>query len=310
MLDSLTNKHKVILATLGFLVITIPVSAFVISYRLRATVDSKANNDVTVQDLSINPITDKPIGEKTLLDQVKEDLASPTPSPVSEEDEELEKDEESDGEGTTLNLGPTLTFNIKKESVAKDRQAEPKLFVGIATGQVTKNPQYLLSFTVEIKADGSPKEDLSIAGLTVGDTYTAYVKGQVTLTASTTFTVKPAVSNLGTVNLLVGDLNDDNLVDQKDRDIFMKAFGSRPGAAKWNELADFNWDQVINTSDLAFLTKNMNKNGASGPWVSTPASASPSASPSGGGPKIDPNGPRDIAPIRGEGHWMWVPSTR
>lgn len=314
MFDSLTTKHKIILATLGFLLLTIPISAFIISYRLRATVDSKANSDLSVQDLSIKPIVDNPTPEKTLLDQLKEDLASPTPTP-EQQDSSTEKttaDSAVEEGGTTLNLGPMLTFNIKKESVAKDRQAEPKIFVGIATGQATKNPQYLLSFTVEVVADGSPKEDLSIAGLTVGDTYTAYIKSQTSLTASTTFSAKPTTTNLGTVNLLVGDINEDNLIDQKDRDILMKAYGSRPGSTNWNEIADFNWDQVINAADLAYITKNMNKDGASGVWRSTPTStATPSASPSGGGPKpSDVGGPRDIEPIRGNGYWMWVPSTK
>ncbi len=311
MWSSLSNKHKIILATLVLLVVTIPISAFVVSYRLRASVNSKASSDVVTQDLSIKPIVENPTPEKTLLDQLKEDLASPTPSPEkADEDTTISTSSTDDTGGTTLNLGPTLTFNIKKESVPKDRQAEPKIFVGLATGQVTKNPQYLLSFTVEVIADGSPKEDLSITGLTVGDTYTAYIKSQTSLTASTTFTVKPAESNIGTVNLLVGDLNDDNLIDSKDRDILMKAYGSRPGSAKWNEVADLNWDQVINTSDLAYITKNMNKDGASGPWQSTPTStATPSASPRSGGPETDSNGPRDITPTRGTGYWMWVPST-
>jgi len=315
-MDSLTTKHKVILGTLAFLVVIIPIISFVVSYRFRAQLNSQASNEnsPTIQDLSLRPIVDNPTPEKTLLDQLKDDLKKDaTASSESIQDP---------GAGTTLNLGPTLTFNIQKEGRAKTNQAEPKLFVGLASGQSTKNPQYLLSFTVEITAQGAPKEELSISGLTVGDTYTAYIKGQTTLTAASTFSVKPTATNLGTINLLVGDLNDDNVVDSLDRDILMKAFGTREGSEKWNPIADFNADGVINTSDLAFITKNMNKTGSSGPWSSKlPASATSSATatssgallptpaqPDTGGPEFDPNnGPRDIAPIKGKGHWIWIP---
>src|SRR4051812_8913791 len=102
MWDTLTSKHKIILATLGFLLVTIPISAFIISYRLRATVNSQAKNDITIQDLSIKPIVDNPAPEKTLLDQLKEDLASPTPAPSASESAASESDT---GSGTTLNLG-------------------------------------------------------------------------------------------------------------------------------------------------------------------------------------------------------------
>lgn len=315
MLDSLTTKHKIILASLVFLVILIPIISFIVSYRFKAQFNSNASTGdktPTIEDLSIKPIIDNPVPQKTLLEELKEDLEKePTPS--------AEKDEESEGLGTTLSLGPTLTFKLNIEGRPKSNMSEPKLFVGIASGQAVSNPQYLLSFTVEVKEDGTPKEELPISGLTTGDTYTAYIKGQTTLTAASTFSVKPTTSNIGTINLSTGDLNDDNAIDQKDKDILLAAFGSREGSSKWNPLADFNLDGIINTADLALITKNMNKNGASGPWYSKLApsatsSATPSASPSSGGPSrnsLSPGeagGPRDIIPSGQNGYWMWVPS--
>jgi hypothetical protein len=206
------------------------------------------------------------------------------------------------------------------EGRPKTQQQEPKLFVGLASGQSTTNPQYLLSFTVDASASGQPKELLPLSGLTTGDTYTAYLKGQATLSTASTFTVKPNTADLGTVQLLVGDLNDDNVIDQQDKDLFMKSYGARSGSEKWNPIYDFNLDGVLNAADLAFITKNMNKTGSSGQWGSKlPASATASASPvatSAGSlleeelqasPTSSPQGgPREIPGQKG--YWMWVPS--
>jgi hypothetical protein len=303
MLESLTTKHKIILASLVFLVVLIPIISFIVSYRFRAQFNSSAstgNKPPTLEDLSIKPLVDNPTPQKTLLDELREDL-NKEPTPSAKKD-----DEESEGLGTTLSLGPTLTFKLNIEGRPKNNMSEPKLFVGIATGQATSNPQYLLSFTVEVEEDGMPKEELPLSGLTTGDTYTAYIKGQTTLTAASTFTVKPTTSNIGTINLSTGDLNEDNAIDQKDKDILMKAYGARESSSKWNPQADFNLDGIINTADLTYITRNMNKNGASGPWYSKLApsatsSATPSASPSSGGPRDVPSGQ--------PGYWLWVPST-
>lgn len=308
MLDSLTTKHKIILGTLVFLVVFIPIISFIVSYRFRAQINSNASGGDTVttlEDLAIKPIVDNPTPQKTLLDELREDLNKGASDSADEEDESS-----TTGSGTTLNLGPTLTFTISIEGRPKGKMSESKLFVGLASGQASSNPQYLLSFTVEIESDGTPKEELPISGLTVGDTYTAYIKGQTTLTAASTFTVKPAESNIGTINLLAGDLNDDNIVDQKDREILLAAFGSKEGSSKWNPSADLNMDGIINTYDLAYITKNMNKSGDSGPWYSKLApsatsSATPSASPSSGTPS---GGPRELIPEEQKGYWLWVPS--
>ena len=311
MIDSLSTKHKIILSSLVFLVVIIPLASFIIAYRFKAQLNSQAseNNTPTIEDLSLRPIVDNPTPRKSLLDELKEDL---------EEESSEESDESNDiltSGGTTLNLGPTLNFKLSIEGRPKTMQQETKLFVGLASGQAKTDPQYLLSFTVEASSSGEPKELLPLSGLNVGETYTAYLKGQTTLVASSTFTVKPTTANLGTINLLTGDLNDDNAVTQSDKDILMKSYGAREGSSKWNPLADLNLDGVVNTADLAFITKNMNKDGASGPWGSKlPASATASATPSGSlnldesTPSASPQGgPRDV-PGEQKGYWMWVPS--
>lgn len=323
MLASLTTKHKIILGSLVFLIVIIPLASFVISYRFRAQLNSQASNEnnPTIEDLSLRPIIDKPLSKKSLLDELKEDLEASKEA----DDQGLSTDILTSG-GTTLSLGPTLTFKLNIEGRPKTKQQDSKLFVGLAAGQATTNPQYLLSFTVDASSSGEPKELLPLSGLSSGETYTAYLKGQTTLVAASTFTIKPTTSNLGIVNLLTGDLNDDNAVTQTDRDILLKSYGAREGSNKWNPLADFNLDGVINTADLAYITKNMNKDGASGPWSSNlPASATSSATPSGslskddatpsaspqGGPTspkgYDGAGPRDV-PGDQKGYWLWVPS--
>lgn len=310
MLDSLTTKHKIILASLVFLVVIIPLASFIIAYRFKAQLNSQAseNKTPTIEDLSLRPIVDNPTPRKSLLEQLQEDLDA------SDSADEESNDILTSG-GTTLNLGPTMNFKLNIEGRPKSMQQEAKLFVGLASGQAKTNPQYLLSFTVEASSSGEPKELLPLSGLSVGETYTAYLKGQTTLVASSTFTVKPTTANLGTINMLTGDLNDDNAITQLDKDILMKSYGAREGSSKWNPLADLNLDGVVNTADLAFITKNMNKDGASGPWGSKlPASATASATPSGSlnldesTPSASPQGgPRDI-PSGQNGYWLWVPS--
>ena len=202
-----------------------------------------------------------------------------------------------------------------------------KLFVGIADN-TTATLKYLLSFTVDMPASGAFK-GISLAGLEVGSSYKAILKGPAQLATSSAFVMGPSATELNGGNpifLLSGDLNEDNVINTADYSIVKSAIGSKPEAANWNDNVYFNKDGVINAIDLGIVIKNFGKTGASGVWVSTPpATSSGSLSPIGGpestssgspGGSIPPppgapaqtNGSPREGILNGEaGYWFWMP---
>ena len=58
---------------------------------------------------------------------------------------------------------------------------------------------------------------------------------------------------------LLGDLNDDGVVDIFDVVIIAKAFGSEPGDDNWNQLADLNGDDIVDIFDVVTISKNFGK---------------------------------------------------
>lgn len=49
---------------------------------------------------------------------------------------------------------------------------------------------------------------------------------------------------------LIGDINGDGIVDLKDLVLVAKAFGSRPGSAKYDPRCDLNGNGVVDLTDL------------------------------------------------------------
>ncbi len=196
-------------------------------------------------------------------------------------------------------FGPTLTFKVITQGHPASNQAS-QIFVGIAAGGVTSQPTYLLSFTVDVPASGL-FEGLSLAGLTAGNNYTAYIKGPSTLATASAFFMAPGVSNLnngGPLTLLAGDLNEDNIVNSADYSIAKQLYGTNQNSSNWNPRADFNIDGIINTIDLGYIAANYGVTGMSGAWFSpTPATSSGGLSGGVGGvPEGTP-----------AGYWLWVP---
>ena len=67
------------------------------------------------------------------------------------------------------------------------------------------------------------------------------------------------VINLGTKTLLAGDVNGDNIINQKDANRITSLYNKQYGDALYDVNADLNGDKVINSDDLALLTPNLNK---------------------------------------------------
>ncbi len=272
-----SNSQKLVFGGFVLLLILIPVGSYVLSQRFKTPAPIAPNKPVT---RNVDTSTTN-IDKKTSLDEIKklsEDLAGTS----------------SSGTVATLALGPTLNFTIALEGRAKNSQ-NSRVFVGIASGSPTSQPQYLLSFTVDLPLSGAYK-GLSLAGLNVGSLYTAYIKGPSQIATASAFTISPTETNLNggeTLTLLSGDLNEDNQINSSDYQILIGVLGTTAKSPNWNSRADINFDGVVNSADLSYIIKNLGKAGSSGTWISTPPAASGSAQPQGG---------------EGNGYWLWVPS--
>lgn len=281
------TKQRIIVIVFVVTIIVIPLFSMVVSQR---TTISKANSDPRAFDLGT--VTEEPKEvPKDALSQLQREAAmqatssSSTALPPSEPEQT-----------TAVSFGPTLSFRISIEGRPVNNQSSKQFFVGIAAGEPTDNPTYLLSFTVDIPASGI-FDSISLAGLESGSEYTAYLKGSAQVATTSAFRMSPGVSSLNngtTLNLLSGDLNDDNVINTADYSLAKAAFGSTPSSDNWSERADLNLDNVVNTIDLGIVIRNLGQTGEDGAWYSTTESASQSAVPSAVGGASG-------------GYWIWVP---
>lgn len=270
---------KVFLIAVLILVILIPTGSFILAQRITIQKPSKTNAPVP---------TPKEVPAKPPVEELKE---------LSEKGVAPKKEEASPSPSAQVSFGPTLDFKISIEGRPKDKY-QAKIFLGIASGQPQNNPSYLLSFLVNVPSSGDFK-GLSIAGLTQGSTYTAYLKGPAQIASASAFTVRPTATNLGLFNLLTGDLNEDNNINSADYSIAKAALGITSSSQNWNQNIDFNLDNIVNNFDLGIITKNLGKIGASGIWVSPPP---PPATQSG---TLNP--PNTGLPDGSQGYWLYIP---
>ncbi|OGE16388.1 hypothetical protein A3F00_03720 [Candidatus Daviesbacteria bacterium RIFCSPHIGHO2_12_FULL_37_11] len=277
-------KLKIVLGIYIFLILSIPVGAYLASQQQSATTSAKQEK---------KPVT-KPIEE-----------AKPLPTPVSQKTipDEL-PGEKATTQATTF--GPTLNLKLTLEGRPAAKMAS-KIFIGIAEAAAQTNLKYLLSFNIDLP-DSGEFNGLSLAGLTTGSNYQAVIKGPAQIATSSAFIMSPTQSNLNSnqpIFLLTGDLNEDNVINSADYSIAKTAFGAKPNSANWNENIDFNVDGIINSADIAIIIKNMAKTGDSGLWISQVASGSASLldqTPAGSvsaEPVYHPSG--------SSGYWLWVP---
>lgn len=272
-----STKAKLLVGLYIFLILSIPPGAYLASqtqiFKSKASEPRKTN--LTTKPPSLSGPASK--------------LPRPTPSSTPSSPE------------IATSFGPTLSLKANLDGRPANNQAA-KLFIGILEGTITGNPKFLLSFSVDLPISGE-YADLSLAGLNPGAQYTALLKGAAQIAASSAFIMSPNVTYLNNkqaINMLTGDLNEDNAINSSDLTIVQKAYGSAARSANWNELADFNKDGIINSFDLAIISKNLGQIGASGAWISpVPKVASSSASPIS--PPIG-------TPNSSGGYWIWIPS--
>lgn len=293
-----TLKMRLLLGVYIFIILSIPVGAYLASQP--QIFKSKASESKAPKVVKSTPQATS--SAKELLSLSESDLLSkPIPSPTASPTPASPT--------IATSFGPTLSLKANLEGRPKNNQAT-KLFIGIVEKVLSTNPKFLLSFTVDLPKEGS-FSNLSLAGLSPGTKYIALLKGTAQIASSSAFLMSPTVTNLNDgqeVNMLSGDLNEDNAVTAADLTIAQKANGSTAKSVNWNENADLNKDGVINLLDLAIITKNLGQIGASGAWTSPiPKTATRSAG------LALPTGESEALPVGSAvdgstfGYWIWIP---
>lgn len=287
-------KLKLLLGLYVFILLSIPIGAYLASQHQSTKSNAQENTKATAKP-TLKPATTTKSPAKELLSTSETSLnktpaSSPSPSP------------EPASPTIASSFGPTLSLKAAMEGRSTNQST--KLFVGIMEGSLTSNPKFLLSFSINLPKGGD-YSNLSLAGLTSGNKYTAILKGNSQIATSSAFTMSPNITTLssgGIISMLSGDLNDDNVINSQDYSIARAALNSTSASKNWNAGADLNKDGVVNIFDLAIISKNIGKVGATGAWTSPipTKSATPSASlkdsPPIGGPEGSTNG-----------HWIWIP---
>lgn len=270
-----------------FIILSIPVGAYLVSQSKIIKSNASEPKSSVVKATPRPKLAPINSSAKTLLKEAASDLLASNSTST-----------ETASPTIATSFGPTLSLKVALDGRPADNQAT-KLFVGILEGTLSTNPKFLLSFSVDLPKDGT-YSNLSLAGLNSGTQYTALLKGSAQIATSSAFVMSPTVSNLNTgetINLLSGDLNEDNVINSADYSIAQKANGATSTLSNWNDIADLNRDGVINAFDLAIITKNFGQTGASGAWTSPiPKVGTSSAS-------LNTNHPVGAA----GGYWMWIP---
>lgn len=295
-----TFKLRVLLGIYIFIILSIPVGAYLATQQ--QTIKSSAKEQQPKKPITKATPSPTTSATQDLLSSSLKSLESdskpqPTPSPTPS------------SPTIATSFGPTLSLKATLEGRPTNNQAT-KLFVGIVEGVLSTNPKFLLSFTVDLPADGT-YGNLSLAGLSAGTKYTALLKGTAQIATSSAFLMSPTVTNLNdgqAINMPTGDLNEDNVINSSDYNIALKTLGATAKSLTWNSLVDFNLDGLINLFDLAIITKNLGQVGASGAWTSPlPKVATPSAGlalPAGEAKSLPVGSAADGSTF---GYWLWIP---
>ena len=278
-----TLKQKLLLGVFVFLILSIPVGAYLASQRQNPNISAK-------QDKS--PVTKLRESTQSASSLLGGQPTTTTPTPKSS----------SSTQATSF--GPTMELKLLLEGRPIGKMAS-KIFIGIADATSRTNLRYLLSFNIDLPNSGEFK-GISLAGLTAGTSYQAVIKGPAQIATSSAFVMAATTTNLNSgqsITLITGDLNEDNVINSADYSIAKNAFGSTPPDSHWNDNVDFNRDGIVNSADISIIIRNMAKVGDSGLWVSQiPASGSASLDI-----QSPPSSSSGATQSPRQGYWLWVP---
>jgi len=288
-----TFKERLLLGIYIFLILSIPIGAYL----------GAQYQNITSRAAEQKPKATAKPASKVATSSAKQQLLKASEANLSGVAGSSNTAPDSSSPTIANSFGPTLSLKAVLEGRPADNQAT-KLFVGIVDGVLSGSPKFLLSFTVDLPASGA-YSNLSLAGLSSGTKYTALLKGTAQIATASAFVMSPAVTNLNDgnpINLLTGDLNEDNIINSNDYSIVQKAFGSNSSSTNWNDNSDFNKDGVINSFDLSIVTRNLGAIGASGAWSSTAPKVATTSAVLTTNPQGSANSPGDPT-----GYWIWIP---
>lgn len=301
---NLSLRDRLIIVAIIIITILIPTGAYVMSLRFKTQSQAQEYNGPVTQSKTEATTSSKLKEALDRLNQTQNQTSVGSGITSGAQTQTGTDDNTVSVSNAQLVLGPILGFSLLLQGRPLDNQST-KAFLGIAPGQPTTKPTYLLSFMVSIPTSGS-FDGISLSGLNTGTTYTAYIKSEAQIATSSAFVVKTTPTNLGALNLLTGDVNEDNVIDILDYNLVKTAIGLTPSSPTWNPLYDFNLDNVINSWDISIILANLNKIGASGAWYSYTPVATASAYTSGG-PEIRDESDGVSEGSGTPGYWMWVP---
>jgi hypothetical protein len=123
---------------------------------------------------------------------------------------------------------------------------------GIAPEQVTvKATINGRTITVNVDANG----DFAFANLRAGD-FTVSVHSERYVQACVNAVVNGEITELGEIQLVAGDINNDNEINIADVTLLASHYGALLGDANYSASADLNVDERINVQDLAILASH------------------------------------------------------
>lgn len=113
--------------------------------------------------------------------------------------------------------------------------------------------------TVVVNVDGSG--NFSFPTTLANGTYNFWVKSATTLSKAGNFTVGASGGNIGSLTLLNGDCDGNNVITTDDYLILSEAFDTTFGDAGYAAGADLNCDDAVTTDDYLLLSNNFDLSG-------------------------------------------------
>jgi PKD repeat protein len=114
---------------------------------------------------------------------------------------------------------------------------------------------YIVSYTWDF-GDGNV---ITVYDPIVTHHYSAAGTYEVTLTVVDNDGLKHSVKQTLVIKVLEGDLNNDGTIDIIDIAIVARAFGSKPGEPRWNELADLDKSGKVDIRDITKVAREYGK---------------------------------------------------
>jgi hypothetical protein len=287
-------RNKLIIAFFTFVLLLIPLSSYLMLQKAQYEhlISTGLLPNQSPVAVAAAPVT----SSHNVMQQPMAAIPTPTPGFI------LPTEGAVLGEASEATPSSTLKMSAKMSDRAENNQSA-KIFVGISEGEVQANPKYVLSFLAQSDSLGN-FNGVSLNGLNIKSSYTAYIKGVSQLATTKQFLMNSGVNDLGNLTLIDGDVNNDNAIDQKDLQLVKQNLGKTTSSASFDPNADVNNDGTINGLDLSIVTQNLGKTSSIPIKIPDQTNlASPSASLS---IPPDQGGPESTPPADG-GYWLWIP---